>query len=98
MVQKCRGRATCRHWSRCLNVWDLANGDVWDAGHSLVPQGGWRPATGFEPKLRTLRAFKGKAQEVSYDITIYPDDMGWKVSSFYWTCGLGMCFSNSQAM
>jgi hypothetical protein len=33
------------------------------------------------------RAFKGKAQGVSHDITIYPDDMSWKVSGFYRTSG-----------
>jgi hypothetical protein len=69
-----------------LECWDLANGGVWDTGHSLVPQRGWPLATGFGLKLRTLGAFKGKVQEVSYDVTIYPDDMRRKLSSFYQTC------------
>ena len=41
--------------------------------------------TGFD--LHARGAFKDKAQGVSHDITIYPDDMSWKVSSFYRTCG-----------
>ena len=55
-----------------VGVWSM--GDVWDAGHSLVLQEGWALATGLNRSYPCEGHSRAKAQGVSHDITIYPND------------------------
>jgi hypothetical protein len=60
---------------------------------------GGRLATGFGPKLRTLRAFKEQsAKKYHMTITIYPDEYEVEGFELLLDLRLGMGFSNSQAM
>jgi hypothetical protein len=67
-----------------LNVgtWPMGVSEMMDIPW-LHKEGG-RLLWGFDPHARGVQ---GQGARSSHDITIYPDDMSWKVSGFYRTSG-----------
>ena len=73
-----------------MKCWDLGQWRVvWDAGHSLVPQGGWPLATGFGTEVTHVKGVqRAKRKKYHMTITIYPDE--YEVEGFRAFIGLAV--------